>query len=97
MKTASQKVQLHGKNLSVKRLSYNTNKRNALELTYSNGREYLIATVNLPDEFIGENEVVIKNYSEGTGVLEALIKAGIISAPVRYSNNNTMFPICELI
>jgi hypothetical protein len=88
---------LHNKKLIVKKLSYNTNNRTALELAYTNGREYLIATVNMPDHQIEADEVVIKNYSEGTGVMDALILSGIIDFPHRYIDNNTMFPVCKIL
>lgn len=58
--------------------------------TYANGRVALqlidaedgcpiaTATVNLPDEQVAPDETFIKDYSENAGMLEALLKAGII-------------------
>ena len=41
------------------------------------------ATVNVVDlEKLADDEVLIKNYSENEGMLECLIKAGMISEPL---------------
>lgn len=42
----------------------------------------LVATVNIPDEPLQENEVIIKDYSENQGILEVLQYANIIG-PVK--------------
>jgi len=58
---------------------------------YSNGRlalqlhdpetweNIMTATVNLPDHHLDENRVLIKNWSENEGILEALQQAGVVS------------------
>jgi hypothetical protein len=95
-KSTNKIILLHGKKLIVKKLSYIENNRTALELAYSNGREYMIATVNLPGEHLEADEVVIRNYSEGNGVMDALIIAAVIDFPNRFVNDNLMFPVCKL-
>lgn len=58
----------------------------------------LCASVNLPDEAIGSNEIAIKNYSENKGVLDALIEYKVVSKPKRYVNlTHVSVPICELL
>lgn len=58
----------------------------------------LIASVNLPDEEIGEDEICIKNHSENEGVLDCLVKAGIVSEPIRYVDSGfVQIPICKLL
>lgn len=43
------------------------------------------ATVNIPRVPLGPDEVIIKNYSENTGIEKPLIEAGIIGdKPLRY-------------
>lgn len=37
-----------------------------------------VATVNLPEEDLGKNEVFIKNWSENTGMLEWLEEQGLV-------------------
>ena len=61
------------------------NGQNAISL-YFEGEPYMTATVavNVPGEAvypIEENDVVIKNYSENAGILEALVAGGIIEEP----------------
>lgn len=41
-----------------------------------------VATVNAPTIDIGERNVLVKSYSENRGMLEALMEAGIVGAPV---------------
>lgn len=51
------------------------------------------AAVNVSGLLI--KEVAIKNYSENEGILEALMKAGIVKAPHRYITQGCVnFPIC---
>lgn len=88
-------VEFQGKTLVVNKLEY-PNKRIAIEFAYKNGREHTVATVNLPDEQIEDDEVILKNYSEGQGAMEALIESGVIEKPLRYAQGNQMFPICKL-
>ena len=60
--------------------------------------DVLCASVNLPDEAIGSNEIAIKNYSENKGVLDVLIEYKVVSKPKRYVNlTHVSVPICELL
>lgn len=55
------------------------NGRTAIELVDAiNGEPIAMATVNIPECALEEDEVIIKNYSENEGMLDALIGAGII-------------------
>ena len=57
------------------------NGQNAISL-YFEGEPYMTATVAVNGVYpIEENDVVIKNYSENTGILEALVASGIIEEP----------------
>lgn len=75
------------------------NDRTAIELVdKKNGEPVLMATVNLPDEHIAKDEVIIKNYSENEGILDILVKAKIISEPLRYlETGHVKVPVCKLL
>lgn len=88
-------VEFQGKKLQVDKMKYRNN-RVALELTHK-GESWVMATTNLPDEVLCIDEVILKNYSENQGVLDALVIAGVVSAVVRYAQDNRMFPICKLL
>jgi len=54
-----------------------------------------VATVNVPNEPLADDEVVIKDYSENEGMLHTLIMAKIITVPERYTKTG-MMPVCKL-
>lgn len=63
------------------------NSRTALELVIAEddedrelykGEPMATATVNMPQVALENNEVIIKDYSENEGMLETLVKAGIV-------------------
>lgn len=63
--------------------SYSNNQRKAIQLIDpEDGSNIAVATVNIPEATIADDEVIIKNYSENEGIEEALIEAGIIDAPI---------------
>lgn len=76
------------------------NNRPALSLIdASDGYPYAMATVNIADVMLTDNkEVCIKNYGENEGIMESLMEAEIISAPVRklQSGFATIY-VCEII
>lgn len=70
-------------NVRLKFAKYN-NGRTAIEIIdVEDGCPVMMATVNLPEAVINDDEVIIKNYSENEGVLEFLIENGIVSKPLR--------------
>jgi len=75
------------------------NDRKAIELINAkNGESVLVATINIPEISICEDEVIIKNYSENEGILEALIQSKVISRPVRTIQTGFITaPICKLL
>lgn len=70
---------------------------------YANGREAWLVrdyklTVNVADGEVRDGEVAIKDYSEGEGVLAALVGAGIVSEPLRYAPSGWVkIPICKVL
>ncbi len=85
--------------LEVHLLKYQNNKRPAIELIdKEDGSSFIIATINIPEHPIRNNEVIIKNYSENEGILEALIDAKIISKPIEYVQTGYVnVPVCKLL
>jgi hypothetical protein len=77
---------------------------------YNNGRPAIIledltdlstvavASVNIPDELLEEDEIAIKDYSENEGMLECLVNAGVVSQPTRHCMTDfVLVPICKLL
>jgi len=57
-----------------------------------------VATTNLPDVTIANNEVIIKDYSENEGMIAALRNAGVITNPTRFIHTGfTKVPVCALL
>lgn len=47
------------------------------------GEPVAVATVNVPELPLASGEVIVKDYSENEGMLDALVAAGVVSAPSR--------------
>ena len=63
--------------------TYMNNDRICIDLVGSpgaldEGEPILTATVNVPECFLLEDEVLIKDYSENAGVLAKLVEAGVV-------------------
>ena len=78
---------------------YANNNRTAIELIHATeGDSVAMATINVPDEELEEDEVVIKDYSENEGMFEALVNANIISESVYHvATGMIMSPVCKLL
>ena len=56
------------------------NGRTAIQLNdATDGHPYAVASVNMPDVLLDDNEVLIKDYSENLGILDFLIKNNIVT------------------
>ena len=64
--------------------SYANGRKAIRILDAEDGIPVMTATVNLPDETIGADEVIIKNYSENEGCLPFLITNGVVSPVERW-------------
>ena len=53
------------------------NGRTAIRLT-QDGMPYAMATINDPDIWLEKGQVLIKNYSENEGIVDALVEARIV-------------------
>jgi hypothetical protein len=74
------------------------NGRKALEIIDSeDGFPVMVATVNIPEVPLTENEVIIKNYSENEGVLEFLQENGIVGPVKREVGTGFVsFPVVDV-
>lgn len=54
------------------------NGNTALRLVDANGFPYMTATTNDSDLVLEEGEILIKDYSENRGIMDALVEAGIV-------------------
>lgn len=74
------------------------NGRTALQLVDAeDGEPVATATVNLPDETLGENEVFIKDYAENEGMLKTLQDAGIVEPTGKVvASGFVAIPVCRL-
>jgi len=68
-----------------------------IKLRTIHGAPYATATINDPDADLLENEVIIKNYSENEGVLEALEEAGIVQPVYLLKYGHTNGVVCKLL
>jgi len=95
---STQEIKFHKYTGHIVKQEYN-NGRVALEMVGTGkheGEPILVATINVPNEKLAKDEVIIKNYSENQGILDVLVMARIISAPIRETENEG-FPICKLL
>lgn len=71
----------HGQSHQVTvKLEKYTNDRIAIQInSYEDKSPYAVATVNLPDVLLADNEVLIKDYSENEGMLDFLTKHNIVT------------------
>lgn len=74
----NKKVEFLGEKCRVDTGVY-ANGRLAIRLTIEEtGEPMATATVNVPDCTLDEDEVLIKDWSENEGMVDALVKAGIV-------------------
>lgn len=77
-------INIHGNMVEVHETKYQADKSTALVLIApDDGQSYGIATVCVSPEPVKDDEIVIKNWSENEGYLNALIAADIVQQPHR--------------
>jgi hypothetical protein len=65
--------------LKLIKTNYSGNNRIALKLVSIEDNEpWFTVTVNLPEEPLDDNCVFIKDFSENEGILDCMVKAGVI-------------------
>lgn len=92
-------VEFAGFTCAVNFARYADNNRVAIQLVDAeDGGPVAMATLNLPDVPMAEDEVAIKDYSENTGMAQALINAGIVASPRRVESSGFVsVPVCALL
>ena len=82
----------------VKLHKYADNKRTCIRLVDHKTREPIAtASINLPKIKMEEGEVAIKDLRENTGMMESLLRAGIVYQPHRsVISGMEMYEICKL-
>jgi hypothetical protein len=69
--------------VSLEQDRYANNDRIALLLFAEDGEPLATATTNLSDAPLADNEVILKGWSENTGIPDALIRAGVVGPALR--------------
>ncbi len=73
----------------------NNGRRSVQLIDAEDGCSFMTVTVNVPDAHIGEDEVIVKNYSENEGVLDFLIENGLVRGVKRMIDRG--MPVCEWV
>lgn len=75
------------------------NRRLALELIdVEEGDSIAMCTVNVPEYDLPDGYVIIKDYAENDGMLEALITANVVEHPVAFVLTGFVkVPVCKLL
>ena len=68
-------VRFRGEDCKVRLTNYAKSKRTAIQLVCEDGSPMATASVNVP---LADDEVIIKDWFENNGVLQAMIDAGIV-------------------
>lgn len=91
-------VKFLNQNCTIQFTQYNNTGRTAIQLRCEDGSPMGVATLNVPEIPVQEGNVLIKNYSENTGMLDALIEAGVVGSPVSVHFNGFVdIPECPLL
>lgn len=78
--------------------SYPNGRTALVLLSAENGMPVAVGTLNLPEVSLEAGEVLIKNYSENEGMLDALVTAGIVEDTGRCARSTFIdAPICRLV
>ena len=69
----------------------------AITMYTDDGEPYMVATTYLPGVQLKDDEIAIKDWSENRGILDVLIKAGVVSKPIRVEKSGFVdVPIVKL-
>lgn len=72
-------VTIHNTECTLVFSRYQNNNRISLQLMeLETGEPYMTASVNMPDIYLSDDMICIKNYSENEGILDVLINANIL-------------------
>lgn len=90
-------IKFNDERLTVHTVKY-ANGRPAIQLLDEQGFPYMIATVNVPNIILADDEVIIKDYSENKGIYDVLVKHKIISPAIaKIDVGYATSPICKIL
>lgn len=70
----------------------------SLQLMCEDGSLMAVATICLSGVTLEEGEVIVKDYSENSGMLDALVKAGVVvDTGRRVASGFINAPVCKLL
>jgi hypothetical protein len=92
-------IEFKGYHCLLMKQHYASNDRVALQLIdKEDGGPVAMATVNIPDAELADGEIIVKNYSENEGMLEALVTAGYAEDTRRsVASGFISAPVCKLL
>ena len=86
------------KNPKFKWETYANNDRPALRIINEHGEVECTATINLPDVAIPYGCALIKDYAEGEGILNELIRLKIVGPAIGYIGTGYVtIPYCRIL
>ena len=94
----NKRVTFQGFECEVHKITYN-NGRVGLQLNdIIDGCPIATATINMPEIELAPDEVIIKDYSDNTGMTEVLVQGGVIELTNRKAMTGYVYaPICKLL
>jgi hypothetical protein len=84
------KVTFQGIETTLAYKTYN-NGRLAILLTTKTGEIYAKVTTNLPEIPLGDNEILIKDYSENEGMMDAFVEEGLVEKVISFGGKDPEF------
>lgn len=76
-------VKFAGYECTVQLGNYNNNRSSLTLIDKATGDEVAVASVHIPEVRVASDEVLIKDYSENEGMLNALRDAGVVTHTIR--------------
>ena len=76
---------------------FKTNKNYIKFIEKETGEPWTTASVNIPDIHIGDEDVILKIYSENSGIMQDLLDNDIIEEPHSYIQSQMVqFPVARI-
>jgi hypothetical protein len=92
------KVRFQGWDCELRFQAYGNGRQGIVLVDARDGQDVAVATVNVPGALLGEKQVLIKDYSENEGMLQALERAGIVKATGQTVRSGfATIPVCDLL
>lgn len=84
--------------VTIEKKMYSNGRTSLMLMDFEDGFPYATATVDIPHVDLKEREVIIKDYSENTGMLEFLVKNNIVKETGKVVKSGFITtPIAELL